>query len=233
MNAIDKTDLKTYEILLWNVYNTLEDDTKMCVALQKGGKVCDKICKYKYETDGTIVFCCKTHFPKTITIEKKHTYKTKVIKDFPLQEIAKAVIIKLTEIYNENISIFQQVTQILLELQPTLNQAMKLISHIIYGKLIELYMNTDCNIKFVRASHKLKIAYDGPELKCHLKGKYAQRKWLAVQYTRWFLEQHFSEEQKNKWLPFFESQDVKFDMSDCLLMDINGLYGIPKKTKKT
>ena len=41
MNATDKTDLKTYEIILWDVYNTLEDTTKHCTSKTKSGSICN------------------------------------------------------------------------------------------------------------------------------------------------------------------------------------------------
>jgi hypothetical protein len=105
------------------------------------------------------------------------------------------------------------------------------ISHLIYGKFIELYKDTNITIRFVRASQKLR-AYTGPEIICKLKGKYAQRKWLSVQYTKWFLENRFSKEQKEKWLPFFLSHTKQNDLSDTALMSINAITGIPKKQLK-
>lgn len=228
MRSLDKTDLKTYEILLWGVYNTLEDDTKLCVALQKDNKICNKVCKYQYEEqENKTVYCCKNHFPKTIAIEKKHTYKIKKIKDTPLQEVVKSVLIKLTDIYNKNKSIFDSVEQVLIELQPTFNPSMKLISHVIYGKLTEWCMDRPCKIKFVRASQKLKAYTDEP-IECVLKGKYNQRKWLSKKYCSYFLENKFSGNQRDKWLAGFKEKGTA-DEGDTFLMCINCLYGVPKK----
>ena len=108
---------------------------------------------------------------------------------------------------------------------------MKFTSHIIYGKLVELYKETNTTVRFVRASQKLK-AYTGPSIECKLKGSYAKRKWLSIQYTNWFLENKFDLEQSNTWLPFFENHSKKDDVSDTMLMAINGLYGIPKKQRQ-
>jgi hypothetical protein len=228
MKATDRKDLKTYEVILWDVYNTLEDTTKHCTFHTKSGTICNKICKYKIELN-PVIYCCKTHFPKDIPIKKNNNYKEKKIKNYSLQEIAVSVIIKLNEIIAINKEIFSQITDILIELQPTLNPSMKLISHIIYGKLIEFYIGTNCNIKFVRASQKLKINYDGPELVCKLKGKYAQRKWMSIQIVKYILENKFSEEQSNKWLPLLNSKKDQADMTDTLCMGVNALCGIPKK----
>jgi hypothetical protein len=234
MNCTNKTDLSTYNIHLWDVYNTLEDEHH-CISLQKSGKICNKKCSLKYIVDNNILYTCKTHFPKNmLPIKKENKYKPKLIKDYLLQDISKIILTKLNEIYNSNQILFNQLTQIIIELQPTFNPSMKLISHIIYGKLIDLQMtnklHNNCTIKFVRASQKLK-AYTGPVVICNLKGKYAQRKWLSIQYTKWFLENKFSKEQKEKWLPLFLLHSKADDASDVALMAINGLYGIPKKQR--
>jgi hypothetical protein len=234
MNCTDKTNLSTYSVHLWDVYNTLEDDYH-CISLQKSGKICDKKCSLKYTVDNNIFYTCKTHFPKEmLPIKKENNYKPKLIKNYLLQDLSKIILTKLYEIYNSNQNLFNQLTEIIIELQPTFNPSMKLISHIIYGKLIDLQMtnklHNNCTIKFVRASQKLR-AYTGPNIECKLKGKYAQRKFLSVCYTKWFLENKFSKEQKEKWLPLLESKATKADMSDTLLMAINGLFGIPKKQR--
>jgi hypothetical protein len=234
MQSTNKTDLSSYTIHLWDVYNTLEDDYH-CISLQKSGKICDKKCSFKYTVDNNIFYTCKTHFPKNmLPIKKENKYKPKLIKNYLLQDISKIILTKLNEIYNSNQILFNQLTQIIIELQPTFNPSMKLISHIIYGKLIDLQISNKlqsvCSIKFVRASQKLK-AYTGPNIECKLKGKYAQRKWLSIKYGEWFLENKFSKEQRDKWLPFLESKTTKADMCDCALMAINGLFGIPKKQR--
>jgi hypothetical protein len=94
-----------------------------------------------------------------------------------------------------------------------------------YGKFVELFKNT-IPIRFVRASQKLR-AYTGPPIECKLKGAYARRKFLSIKYGYWFLENKFSQEQKDKWLPTLTSKiDDRFD---GLLMAINSITGIPKK----
>ena len=130
----------------------------------------------------------------------------------------------MQEIYDQNES-FKQLTNILIELQPKCNPKMVFISHILYGKLVELYKNT-IPIRFVRASQKLH-AYTGPTIECKLKGKYAQRKWLSIQYGQWFLENKVSKEQREKWLPTLIGK--LDDRHDVLLMCINAITGIPKK----
>jgi hypothetical protein len=230
MSCSNKTDLNTYKIHLWDDYDTLDNDTHFCTGLQKSSKICGKKCGYKRVELNTIVYSCKTHFPKTIEIKKEHMFKPKLIKDYLLQDLVIIILKKMQEIYDTNISLFNSLTSIILELQPTLNPRMKLVSHILYGKIVELFMYKEYppTVRFIRASNKLK-AYTGPEIKCTLKGKYAQRKWLSIQYTKYFLETKFNQEQKEIWLPNFLTCGKMDDRGDTALMAINGLYGIPKK----
>ena len=216
-----------YEILLWDVFNILDSDDYHCEGLFKNGKKCGRKCTMKYKKDTLIyTYTCKTHFPKEIKKTKIHDFKKKNIDDYLLQDIANTFIRRLQEIYELN-PVLKTLTSILIELQPKCNPKMLFVSHILYGKFIELYKNT-IPIRFVRASQKLK-AYTGPLIECKLKGKYAQRKFLSIKYCRWFLENKFLKEQKEIWLPFFESKIVKPDMSDTFLMAINSITGIPKK----
>jgi len=224
LSAEEKTDISSYKIDYWETVNTLESDEHYCSGKLKNGTVCGKLCKYVYETE----FSCKSHFPKDIKVESKHLIKKKKIKDYLLQDVAKIVLSKLQNIYDTNIQVFSQVTQILLELQPALNPSMKLISHIIYGKLVELYFDKPTTIRFVRASQKLK-AYTGPELVCSLKGAYAKRKWLSIEYCKWILQNKCSCEQKEKWYPFFLNSTKLDDLSDVFLYCINAMYGNKKK----
>ena len=253
MSCEDKTNLETYKIHLWDVYNTLDSDDHLCESLQKSGKVCNKKCSLKYNTlptsvddgrgtlptsvddgrglDNKTIFTCKTHFPKELLpIKKTNEFKKKAIDDYLLQDIAKIVLSKIQDIYDTHLPIFEQLTSIIIELQPKINAKMKFTSHIIYGKLVEIYRETSTTVRFVRASQKLK-AYTGPVLECKLKGAYAKRKWLSIQYTNWFLENKFLKEQKEKWLSFVLSHKKADDMCDTFLMAINALHGIPPKQK--
>lgn len=212
----------SYEILLWDVYNVLDSDDKKCSSLLKNGNICNKKCSMKYTNENIEYFTCKTHFPKSIKANKNNNLKKKNIKNYTLQEIAETLISKIEDIYNINKNIFDKVKKIDIELQPRCNPKMVFISHILYGKMIELYKNSRIPIRFIRASEKLK-AYKGPYIKCHLKNKYSQRKWLSIEYTKWFLENKFSEEQKEKWGTVFESYSKKDDLCDSMLMCINAI----------
>lgn len=221
-----------YEILLWDIYNVLDSDEYYCQGKFKNGNICGRKCNMKYmenmeNMENEMIYTCKTHFPKTIKKTKMNDFKKKTIDNYLLQDIAKAFIQRIQEIYDKY-DIFRGLKNILIELQPKVNQKMKFTSHILYGKFVELYKETDVSIRFVRASQKLK-AYTGPEIKCNLKGKYAQRKWLSINYCKWFLENKFTIEQKEKWLPVFLSHKKADDLGDCFLMCINSITGIPKR----
>lgn len=216
-----------YNILLWDTFNILDGDDYHCESSFKNGKVCGRKCCMKYQNENKEnVYTCKTHFPKEIKKTKLNDFKKKSIDDYLLQDIALTFVQRLQEIYDQN-PVFKTLTNILIELQPKCNPKSLFVSHILYGKFVELYKNT-IPIRFVRASQKLR-AYTGPLIECKLKGKYAQRKWLSVKYTEWFLENKFSKEQREKWFPIFLSHSKRDDMSDGLLMAINSITGIPKK----
>lgn len=215
-----------YEILLWDVYNILDSDDYHCESFFKNGKICNRKCTMKFKLCETSIYTCKTHFPKDLKKTKTNDFKKKSIDDYLLQDIANIFIQRIQEIYDSN-NIFKHLTSILIELQPKCNPKSLFISHIMYGKFIELYKDI-IPIRFVRASQKLR-AYTGPLIECKLKGKYAQRKFLSIKYTLWFLENKFSKEQKEKWLPFFLSHTKRDDLGDVNLMCINAITGIPKK----
>lgn len=228
MDCTDPTNLETYNIHLWEVYNTLDDTNSQkqtCKGIMKNGNICNKKCSYVHDD----IYTCKTHFPKDIKITTKHSIKKKRIDEYLLQDITRIIILKIIEIYNANIEIFKKVTKILIELQPKVNNKMKLISHIIYAKFVELYLDTNTTVRFIRASQKLK-AYTGPEIICKLKGSYAKRKWLSIQYTIWFLQNKFSDTQSKKWLQCVENSA---DKSDTFLMAINALHGLPLNISRT
>lgn len=223
-------DFGTYRIHLWDVFDTIESEEYSCTGLLKNGSVCNKKCGYKSTVNGTTMYTCKTHFPKDqLPLTKSNTFKRKLINDYLLQDIAKIVLSKLQEIYDSN-RVFDELSSIVIELQPKVNQKMKFISHIIYGKLVELYMNKQTTIRFVRASQKLK-AYTGPPLVCNLRGAYAKRKWLSIQYTKWFLQTKFSNEERERWLESFMSHKKRDDVADSFLICICAINGIPKRQR--
>lgn len=213
LSCEDKKDFSTYSIDFWGSFDTLKEDSFTCQGIQKNGKICGKKCCYKYKLDEEVFHTCKSHFPKEITPDNRNKYSQKKIKDYTLQDLATATLNTLNDIYSKNKELFDKIKCILIELQPTFAVKMKFISHIIFGKLTELFIDKNISIKFVRATEKLKV-YDGPELTCELKGAYAKRKWMSIQHTIWFLENKFTKEQCDKWLPTLQGKGD--DSADCL-----------------
>lgn len=221
-------DSDDYVIKLWDVYDTLDQQEYTCQSLKRNGEICGKTCGYRYHHDNIDVYTCKTHFPKNISIKQQNIYKRRLINSYLLQDIAKIVLVKLQKIYDEHQDIFKDISNIVIELQPKVNQKMKFISHIIYGKLVELYIGKNTTIRFVRAAQKLK-AYTGPIIECNLKNAYTKRKWLSVQYTNWFLNRS---EHNSYWIKHFNDHKKKDDMGDTYLMAINCITGVSKRKEK-
>lgn len=230
MGCKTSSDISTYKIHLWDVFNLLEDDEKFCKSVQKNGKTCDHKANFKYTgIEQTLIYSCKKHIPKGV---QTTPYKKKLVGDMILQDMAKLIQNKIQEIFNTHTNLFMSLTDILIELQPKINQKMKFISHILFSKMTDLLKDTQVVIRFVGAAKKLK-AYTGPEIVCELKGAYAKRKWLSIQYVKWFFENKFEKEEGQKWSKYLEEHKNKVDdLCDTILMAINGIYGLPKREKK-
>jgi len=226
MTAGNKKYLETYEIHLWEVYDVLENNIpRTCNALLKGKfeRYCSKKSSYKYkDSEKNDILCCKTHLPKNY---KGIKIKEKNISNYLIQDIVSILLRKIETIYNERIEIFKQITEIYIELQPKINQKMKMISHVLFGKLIDIHKEYPefSKIRFVSAKKKLR-AYTGPYIDCKLKSQYSKRKWLSVEYTKWFLENKFCEKERSKWLECLNNTKKNDDMADTFLMSINAIF---------
>lgn len=225
MSCSNKRDLSTYTIHLWDVYDTLHtaaDDIPTCGGTQRNGNVCGKTSTFRHKVDGSLVHTCARHFPKHVVRNKTHNVpKRKLVKDFLLQDIARIVITKMDELFREHQHVFDQVAKVFIELQPKINNKMKLMSHVLYTKFVQHYIGKQgVVVRFVRASQKLK-AYTGPPVQCTLKNAYSRRKYLAVQYTRWFLTTKFNGDQQREWLAWFDGCKKKDDCADTFLMNLN------------
>lgn len=208
----------SYDIKYWDVINTLEKEN-VCAGVTKKGLTCGKKASYRYSDAGNIVFSCKPHVPKNVRSIK---IPVKKVKDFQLQTIAEIVLAKV-DCLLQDIS-FATVSKIVIELQPKINNKMKFVSHILYGKLVDCIakQHLKTQVRFVRAAKKLK-AYTGPAIPCHLKGAYATRKYLAIKHTQWFLRERFAQHASEKWSQFLDQSSKKDDLADCFLMCINEL----------
>lgn len=192
-------------ILLWNSYDILEEDCFYC-------SDCGRNAKYKQRD----VFFCGIHVNKK---EKKTEVKKKKVCQYSLQQIASKIINKMNSIIQQNKQILENINCCILELQPKINAKMKFTSHIIYCKLCEFFLNSNCLVKFERANRKLKnYKFDkGP----FLTNTYKNRKLKSIEYTRYILQEKICN--SKDYLEFFENFKKKDDISDSMLLAFNSL----------
>jgi hypothetical protein len=203
------------EIKAIDTVSILSEPIKTCNGVQKSGKICGKKCSTTWILDECSFFSCKTHFPKIIVFDKKkNTYSDKKCNEYSLHELAKNMIIKLNEIFkNEE---FVDIDKILIELQPSFAVKMKFLSHILYCKITENFINFHTKINFVKGTEKLKV-YKGPPLECKLKTAYSKRKWLSVEYSKILLKELFCNDQYDLWYPCLFNNSKCDDACDSLL----------------
>ena len=131
----------------------------------------------------------------------------------------------LSQICIEKLKVeLKNIKHVLIENQPALkNPIMKSVQMIVYTFfIIEGIMNNNSpieNIHMVNARNKLKV-YKGPKVPCNKQGKYAQNKYLSVEYTKNMIQ----EDDKNM-IKIFEDSKKKDDLADCYLQ---GIYWIEK-----
>ena len=194
-------------IVDWGIINLNEN--QICQVHLK--KKCEKQSTYYVKDEGDIKHCCTAHSKKFKKLKKMNV-------NHDLSKLSQICITKLRELNLEDVK------TILIENQPALkNPVMKSIQMIIYTFfVIEGVMNKDClieNIHMVNARNKLKV-YKGPKIECNKKGKYAQNKYLSVEYTKKMIEKdndHFQQ--------LFDQSKKKDDLADSYLQ---GIYWIEK-----
>jgi hypothetical protein len=224
-----KNDITHCNIVYWNVINILEecDSNQLCQSLNKNTTFCGKKCSFKYQQQesNNVIYTCKRHFPKELGPPKhKNKVIIKQVKEYQLQDIAERVLTAITQVYSQDFHFKGNLTKILIELQPKVNNKMKLVSHIIFTKFIDLILtdNLKIPVRFVRATKKLKLFKEkGPKIQCHLKGEYAKRKFFSIKYT-----EHLLQENKNfqqHWIDFFNKHTKKDDLSDTFLFCVTEL----------
>ncbi len=198
--------LEKNEIKLWENINLLNDE-KYCNSLTKKGKICNKKCSRKLNQE----YFCKVHFPKDIIFNKKlHFFKIKNINSILLQDLAYIILNSMNNIYLEHKDLFDKIEKIFIELQVKINQKMKMTSHLIFGKLVELMKNQNIPIRFLSARKKLNF------LSKEEKNTYSKRKKQSIIHTLKFLELF---ENNIFWKEKFNLNKKKDDLADCFLMN--------------
>lgn len=230
MSTEENGKLEMYRIHYWNVINTLDssdDLNQFCVQCKRTANMKCHINQMILDSNNNHIeesilnYYCKTHYPKDKPIKKENKITNKKVKDFLLQDIATLVISSLDSIWEDIHSHLDLLTKIVIELQPRVNNKMKFVSHVVYGKIIDLLNHSHNNkviVRFVAATKKLRV-YTGPHIACKLKGDYAKRKYLSIKYTEWFLKEKFTNVET--WLESFLKHSKKDDLADCFLMCLN------------
>ena len=230
-------ETKSYKILDWNIINLRKDDVPnlniiKCDGLdnKKIGKIiylntkkCNNKAKVihkssdkhyclrhakKFYKNISIDTSCNKTFDKTFKQIKIKKPKKKKIK---IQELGKNLILELDKFPD-----FLNIDYVLIENQPVLkNPTMKSVQMILYSYFLinGIIKNTIKEIKFISARNKLKV-YDGPLIEVKIKGKYARRKRLSIEYCR-----HMINNDENN-LQFFNGHKKKDDLADSYLQAI-------------
>lgn len=228
---LKKKDDNTFEILYWNIINILDEKLKNCPKCTNfiKNKICNKIATCQMSSEENIYYFCdkktcqkkyNSYDIKTLKQKfKKKKIKKITCKNTPLLELGTILIQKLTEIQH----IFSDVNIVVIENQPVLkNPTMKSIQIILFSFFIEhgiLLDSSDINnIILFSARNKLKL-YDGPTVECNIKNEYNKRKFLSVEYTKYYVK-------NTSFFDFFIKHRKKDDLADSF---IQGYYYLFKK----
>ena len=191
----------------WGIIN-LNENPQCDVHLKKR---CEKQCTYEVKGDDKVKYCCTAH-------SKRFSKKKKLNTNHDLMTISQLAVGKLRELDLDG------VTHVLIENQPALkNPVMKSIQMIIYTFFVmDGIMKDDSSIEtihMVNARNKLKV-YKGPPVECNKKGKYAQNKYLSIEYTKEMIKG-----EEDKFIKIFDESKKKDDLADAYLQ---GIYWIEK-----
>ena len=218
---------KTHTIIDWAIINCAQDiidaELKCCVERKKG--ICEKTAvnkviinkdsKNSKDTDPCYAGYCHLKTCQKELVAKYTKKQIKKVKKLNSNHISINVLAKILYRELEKITGLNQIEMVLIENQPVLkNPKMKSIQMIVFSYFL---FEAECHshpyeVKLFNASKKLK-AYDGPEIKT-TKKKYAKRKFLSIEYTKYFIKKFKIDE---KWRSVFSKAKKKEDMEDCSL----------------
>ena len=198
---------KDKKIKDWGIIN-LNENPCCDVKLKKK---CDKQSTYEVKGDPNVKYCCTVH-------SKKFSKKKKLNTNHDLLKISQLCVSKLRELD------IKEVGSVLIENQPALkNPVMKSIQMMIYTFFVMDGVMSESSkiekIHMVNARNKLKV-YKGPKIECNKKGKYAQNKYLSVEYTKEMIKN-----EEECFQELFKESKKKDDLADAYLQ---GIYWIEK-----
>ena len=190
----------------WGIIN-LNENPQCDVFLKKR---CEKQSSY-IVNDDNVKYSCTSH-------SKKFSKKKKINTNHDLLNISQLCVSKLRALDLEGVN------HVLIENQPALkNPVMKSIQMIIYTFFVmDGVMNEESSIEtihMVNARNKLKV-YKGTPIECNKKGKYAQNKFLSVEYTKEMIK-----DDDEQFIKLFSESKKKDDLADAYLQ---GIYWIEK-----
>jgi len=210
----------SFHILNWDIINILSDKIQKCTNIIKNTP-CKKAASTCIINNSNIKigFCnkikCQLAMKTTYTNNKVIKIKKITAKNTSILELCSILIKKLHKIG----TILFDVDEVIIENQPVhKNPKMKSIQIAIFTFFIDHgYNQIDSrikNIKLFSARNKLKL-YNGPTIDCNIKNAYNKRKFLSIEYTKYYIKDN------SQLLDFFNSNKKKDDLADCF---IQGYY---------
>ena len=207
------------KILEWVIINSIQDllDNQLTCCVTKKGVLCKKVAVNKVILGDKVLGFCHL---KNCQKEVKGSYSKKQIKKYKkinANHIALSLLGK--NIYHglNSLDNLLDLDFVIIENQPVLkNPKMKSVQMIIYSYFLFSKESKKLNHSLIlfNARSKLKI-YDGPEIECKQKNKYSQRKFLSVEYTKYFLNKN--PYNKKNWSEIFSKSKKQDDLADSYL----------------
>jgi hypothetical protein len=213
----------SHTIYKWNVINVLEDIQNICDVVNKEKK-CDKLAT----TIANSKYCCdkKTCIKAFNLLYPISQYpRTELKKSKPvIKEPLFSLCSNIKRVLDDYIEDIKSCDIVVLENQPVLkNPTMKSVQMFIYSHCL---INGAKQIALFNANKKLDI-YDGPEIDTKGKTGYTLRKYLSVEYTKYFLRKN----EFNEKLEYFEKNKKMDDLADCYLQGLTYYKSLSKKKK--
>ena len=217
--CVVKFDDSGHEIIEWSIINSIDDLLKNLLkcCVTRRSKLCNMVAcnKVTLPDDKILGFCnlktCQAELTSNYSKKQIRKYKKIHANRVDLSLLGKNIYKGLSGLKN-----LDNLDYVLIENQPVLkNPRMKSVQMIIFSFFLFLTVEKDAKHKVVlfNPSTKLKI-YDGPEIKSNKKNKYAERKYLSIEYTKYFLDKN----KDNKgWVDFFNTNKKQDDLADSYL----------------
>lgn len=218
---IDFTSKEQHEIVKWEMV----DLTQGTIAEKKVCCVCQKKATKKH-TENNHFYCSKKGCTKTLDHTKLQPMKTVKCVRVGLEGLGLNIVREFDK-HPE----FDTCHTIFLENQPVYKQpTMKSVQIMLYMYLLMRMEHSNSiekpKITMSHAKSKLDI-YDGPEIDPGNKKDYALRKYLSVEYTKYFLKKYG----KDAWYDFLMRQPKKDDFADSYISVLTKCCVLASKNK--